>query len=339
MNARRMTSSSGRRAPLRRAAVAPRRRAAVAAALVASFLLAASPGAAGAASGPYKRFVGSGVEYANNGPRWQKSDWRSRIAFRAGPGEKRLLSFTGTYSFYCGGGTDTITSRSIPVAPNGRFHARGSFVDRLSSGRVTAVSYVSIWGRLADHGNAAGVSFLVDTVYTGKHVADPYATSLKPADAACETLVKGRAAALRSGRRGRRQAKRRKRHSGGGSKGSAAPTAGALYVGEPFGTSDNKFELRIQPGARSARFVGTFIYTDPGCRGRVLANEYLTSANAPVVKIGSSGRFSGRKTHSLYVDTISGTFKGKKALTRFSETVRGCPGDRPLTLAFTMHAQ
>lgn len=325
------TSSSGRRAL--------RRGAAVAAALGASFLLAASADAAGAVGGAYKRFVGSGVEYGNNGPRWEKSGSRSRIAFRSGPGEKRLVSFTGTYSFYCGGGPDTITSRSIPVAPSGRFHARGSFVDRLSSGLATAVSYVSIWGRLVDHGNAADVSFLVDSVYTGKHVADPYTPNLKSAVAACETLVKGRAVALRSGRRGRRQARKRNRHSGGGSKGGAAPKAGALYVGEPFGTPDNKFELRILPGARSARFAGTFIYTDPGCRARVLANEYLTSGNAPVVKISSSGRFSGRKNNGLYVDTISGTFKGKKALTKFSEAVRGCAGDKPLTLTFTMHAR
>ncbi|MHB1836942.1 MAG: hypothetical protein ACYCXW_18490 [Solirubrobacteraceae bacterium] len=51
----------------------------------------------------------------------------------------------------------TSSSGRLAVAPNDRFHARGSFVDRLSSGLATAVSYVSIWGRLVDHGNAADV--------------------------------------------------------------------------------------------------------------------------------------------------------------------------------------
>ena len=188
------------------------RRAAVAAVgVVAALALAASAGttsagAAGTAGGTSKRFIGSGAEYANNGPRWEHSGSRSRISFHAVSGERRLVSFSGTYSYYCGGGTGTITDKSIRVASNGRFSARGHFPDRTSSGRVTAENYVSLWGRLIDHGNAAVVSFLVDAVYAGKHVANPYSTRLQRPGLACETLVKGRASAVkRSGavRRGR----------------------------------------------------------------------------------------------------------------------------------------
>ncbi len=120
---------------------------------------------------------------------------RSRITFDELSGPSRLLSFLATYSYYCGSSTSSLTWKSIPVMPSGRFHVRARFVARLSTGRVTGYDYVTIWGRVSGSGKAAAVSVLVDFVYAGKHVADPYGTRLQSATAACETLVKGSAGA------------------------------------------------------------------------------------------------------------------------------------------------
>jgi len=159
--------------------------------LVVLLAVSGSAGGAAAAARAGKRFVGSGTEHVNNGPKWERAAPRLRISFSVAPDGKRLVGFRGTYFYYCGAGSGTITDGSIAIGRNGHFRARGSFADKTSSGQVTARSYVSIWGRMVDHGDAAVVSFLVNAVWTGRHLANPYSTKLQPAGLACQTWVKG----------------------------------------------------------------------------------------------------------------------------------------------------
>ena len=114
--------------------------------------------------------------------------------------------------------------------------------------------------------------------------------------------------------------------------------AGMVYVGHPF--PDDPFELKVSANARSASFVGSFTYTDPGCRDEPFGNEYLTAANAPRIAISPNGAFSGSRTHKggiSITDKISGRFDARSASATFEES-ETCKGDKPLKLSFPMHA-
>ncbi len=119
-----------------------------------------------------------------------------------------------------------------------------------------------------------------------------------------------------------------------GTKASSGPIDGALYKATPF--SGDNFEMRVSKSGSSAAFVGTFVYSDPGCPTAPSGNEYLTSKTAPAVSIESNGKFSGTKKNGAYRDTISGTFNHTSAPTTFQETIPGCKGDKPDTYRFTM---
>jgi hypothetical protein len=121
--------------------------------------------------------------------------------------------------------------------------------------------------------------------------------------------------------------------AGGAVAGGAAVTPGALYVGHPF-PGDN-FGLKVASNGKFASFVGSFVYTDPGCPSAPSGNEYLTKSNAPKVKISSNGGFTGTKTNGPYTDRISGRFAGAKASVVFTETIPGCSGDHPQVFRFT----
>jgi len=141
--------------------------------------------------------------------------------------------------------------------------------------------------------------------------------------------------ALAAGSNAKRRASAAGKLTGSKNSRGARPAAGALYVGDPF--TGDRFELRIMPGARDAKFVGRFVYSDPGCPTAPFGNEYLTPENAPTIKIAEDGRFSGHRKNGAYLEKISGTFEGTKAPTMFVETIPGCAGDKPQSFSFTMH--
>lgn len=111
---------------------------------------------------------------------------------------------------------------------------------------------------------------------------------------------------------------------------------GALYKAQPF--RGDPFELRVSKNGHSAHFVGSFVYSDAGCPTAPSGNEYLTPQNAPTISIARNGSFSGATASGPYRDTISGTFRGDSAPTRFTETIPGCAGDKPDVYRFTLRA-
>lgn len=111
-------------------------------------------------------------------------------------------------------------------------------------------------------------------------------------------------------------------------------TPGALYVGHPF--PGDTFSLKVASIGKSARFVGSFVYSDPGCPTAPSGNEFLTKTNAPTVRISPNGAFTGVKINGAYTDRISGRFADSRASVVFSETIPGCSGDHPQVFRFTV---
>jgi|GEM_PF-5238461 len=132
-----------------------------------------------------KRFSGTGADYENDGPggAWKK-DAVGRFSFRTSRDATQLRGFRGTYSYYCGNGTATVTARYLIVSRSGRFDYRFPFREKYGT------AYVEIKGAFQRGGRRATVSYLVDFVAKGQTVRHPYATS-HPRTLGCASWVRG----------------------------------------------------------------------------------------------------------------------------------------------------
>lgn len=149
--------------------------------------------AAGALAAPKHgaSYTGRGPDYMNNNTKWTR-EATGHVSFKASSDGADVLNFKGTYSYYCGAGTSSITDPKIHIAKGGSFSARGHHVEKLH-GVVEGTHYLSVSGRFNKSGTTAKVSYLDDFVYAGKHVKHPYSTKMKSATDACESWVRATA--------------------------------------------------------------------------------------------------------------------------------------------------
>lgn len=153
-----------------------------------ALLVGVSAGLASAASPvPGRRFGGSGGDYMNNAPHWVRKA-RGSFHFTVSATGKRMLSFYGTYSYYCGGGSSYLSAKYLIVARNGTFNY--AFKGHTAYG----TTFAWIWGSFTGHGNTAHINYLADFVANGRHVAHPYDVS-HPRALGCASWVRGTARA------------------------------------------------------------------------------------------------------------------------------------------------
>jgi hypothetical protein len=137
-----------------------------------------------------KSFKGKTGDYLNNAPRWTR-EAAGKVSFKVSADGQRLLNFRGTYYYYCGAGTGTVTDKALKIKRNGRFYATGTRVEHSSSGKFTGRNYYLLSGRFVNRGRAVQVSYMDDFVYAGKSVHQPYSTTFHRSSAACESWVHG----------------------------------------------------------------------------------------------------------------------------------------------------
>lgn len=144
--------------------------------------------AAGALAAPKHgaHYTGRGPDYMNNASQWHKAA-TAHVSFKTSANGTAVISFDGTFHYYCGSGKSQITDNKIRIASNGSFSDRGHHVDK------EGTEYLRISGRFNRSGTSAEVSYLFDFVYTGKHVRHPYSTKMKPRVDACESWVRAEA--------------------------------------------------------------------------------------------------------------------------------------------------
>lgn len=123
--------------------------------------------------------------------------------------------------------------------------------------------------------------------------------------------------------------------TGNAAPGQSGAVYGALYTGYPFGGTSDPFKLQVSDSAKTARLVGQFAYSDPGCPDRPSGTAYLTSANAPTALLDATGDFYGTKDNNGVTDTIFVVFDGSTASAEFQETI-DCTNDTPDVYKFTM---
>jgi hypothetical protein len=122
----------------------------------------------------------------NKTSKWTKAA-TAHISFKTSGNRAYVLSFDGTFHYYCGSGKSRITDTKIRIASDGSFSDRGRRVDK------EGAEYLRISGKFDKSGTSAKVSYLFDFVYTGKHVKHPYSTKIKPRVDACESWVRATA--------------------------------------------------------------------------------------------------------------------------------------------------
>ena len=150
------------------------------AALSAGLALAASPAR-------NRAFSGRGRDYLNRSSTWKRRD-AAHFSFRTSTDGSRLLSFRGTYAYYCGkGGSTAVNATYLTVNSSGSFDY--PFKVRTKDGVV----YVRIYGGFLSDGSRARVSYLIDYVGKGQKVPHPYDTS-HPSALGCASWVQGTAA-------------------------------------------------------------------------------------------------------------------------------------------------
>lgn len=135
-----------------------------------------------------KLYTGTGKDYMNNAPKWG-DEGNGKISFKTSASGVAVTSFRGGYSYYCGAGTATVTEKHMPVSSNGTFGARFSVRTKGPKGKINGRAYVSISGAFVA-GAKANVSYLVDYVFTGRHVKHPYSTK-HPKLLGCASWVRG----------------------------------------------------------------------------------------------------------------------------------------------------
>jgi hypothetical protein len=119
----------------------------------------------------------------NDAPHWRRQATGS-FHFTVSSTGKRMLSFRGTYSYYCGAGSTYLKASYLSVTRQGTFNYAFKF--RVTNGTV----YGWIWGEFTGRGATANVNYLSDFVATGRHVSRPYDVS-HPGRLGCASWVRG----------------------------------------------------------------------------------------------------------------------------------------------------
>jgi hypothetical protein len=156
----------------------------VAVLVIASSALGASP-----SPKPGARYKGTGKDYMNNAPKWT-AEGTGKISFAISTDGTAVIDFKGTYSYYCGAGSDDVTERRISVSKTGSFALEFSQPIKGPNGKVNSTAYVSIAGAFEKGGKDASVSYLVDYVFKGTKVKHPYSTK-HPRALGCASWVRG----------------------------------------------------------------------------------------------------------------------------------------------------
>ena len=81
------------------------------------------PAASAALPKADEAFAGTGADYLNNAPRWTRES-TGRVSFETSANRRRILNFRGTYYYYCGARTGSVTARYINVNSAGQFGYR-----------------------------------------------------------------------------------------------------------------------------------------------------------------------------------------------------------------------
>lgn len=129
------------------------------------------------------KYSGTGADFMNNAPHWTK-EATGRFSFKTSKDGKRILAFRGTYSYYCGAGTATITARYLLVSKSGRFDFR--FSQKAPDG---GRNFYRIYGRFLSAGEAS-VAYFDDFTVPSQKVKDPYDTG-HPHRLGCASWVRG----------------------------------------------------------------------------------------------------------------------------------------------------
>lgn len=146
-------------------------------------------GALAASPEPGHSYQGTGKDFMNNAPKWA-DEGTGKISLRTSTDGTHVLRFKGTFSYYCGAGTSDVTEKSMAVSESGRFGAKFSQKSKGANGKVTSTAYVLVSGRFENGGKEASVSYLVDYVFAGEKVSNPYSTS-NPRALGCASWVRG----------------------------------------------------------------------------------------------------------------------------------------------------
>ncbi len=138
---------------------------------------------------PAAVYTGSGKDFMNNAPKWT-DEGTGRISFSTSGKDATILHFKGSFSYYCGAGRSTVTEKSMRVTKGGKFGTEFSQPNKEPDGKVNGKAYVAISGTFENGGKQAKVSYLVDFVFSGGRVKDPYSTS-NPRALGCASWVRG----------------------------------------------------------------------------------------------------------------------------------------------------
>lgn len=134
------------------------------------------------------RYSGTGKDFMNNAPKWT-DEGTGKISFKTSGDGSKVTAFSGSYSYYCGAGTSTVTENSMAIS-NGKFGVEFSQPNRGPNGKIDGRAYAAISGQFEDGGSTAKVSYLVDYVFTGGKVRHPYSTK-SPRKLGCASWVQG----------------------------------------------------------------------------------------------------------------------------------------------------
>ena len=135
------------------------------------------------------RYAGTATDYLNNAPNWAP-EAQGKITFQTSSNGRSVRKFRGTYACYCN------CSAGLYVdATSMHVNGDGSFAYRFSVAEKYGRDFVAISGQFLARGSRAKVSYLVDFVGTGQHVAHPYSTGDSRA-LGCASWVRGTVSAL-----------------------------------------------------------------------------------------------------------------------------------------------
>lgn len=124
----------------------------------------------------------------NNAPKWT-DEGVGKYSFHFKKVERQIIGFSGTYSFYCGAGTSTVTAKRIAVNAAGAFSFRFSVANTVN-GQKMGETYVSISGQFLGGGAEVRLAYLVDTAFSP--IKSPYDTS-DPTKLGCASWVRSSA--------------------------------------------------------------------------------------------------------------------------------------------------
>ncbi len=133
-------------------------------------------------------FTGEGPDFMNNAPKWT-DEGVGKYSFHFKKVERQIIGFSGTYSFYCGAGTSTVTAKRIAVNAAGAFSFRFSVANTVN-GQKMGETYVSISGQFLGGGAEVRLAYLVDTAFSP--IKSPYDTS-DPTKLGCASWVRSSA--------------------------------------------------------------------------------------------------------------------------------------------------